>query len=45
MRQRLRNILEEFRTPLQSVGVVFLFLMSFIIVLWGLMAAVRIVMG
>lgn len=45
MRQKLKDILSDFRTPLQSAGIVFMFLLVFVIVLWAIMALVRIVMG
>ena len=45
MLKGLKNIKEEFATPLRSAGVVLLFFTALILLLWVIMFLIRLIIG
>ncbi|MDO4502869.1 MAG: hypothetical protein Q4D06_06760 [Coriobacteriia bacterium] len=45
MRSLLRDILNSLLTPVASAGLVALFFLAFLVVLWGIMCVLRFLMG
>lgn len=45
MLKGLKNIIQEFSTPLRSAGVVLLFFTALIMLLWVIMFMIRLIIG